>query len=296
MRIEAALRVENRMEPASSFNTYAKLLDVLPVLHRQRPAFFRDANAEWRAVEASTCVGYPTSRRLTDLPSVVVPSVAPDALLQSLSTNAVASVDFLPVVAKGQLVGQIHVAYTSSMQNDVLLSIAHDLGNVLGAVELAFEDRSFETVIPTLTKGQTLVRRLAEWSTPLRATPDTFVPQDLLDSLRDWLAQLARPSILVIDAPSNLGTLVARRVVLERALTDLVIKERRANEGEEGVIRVRARQRLNQPQLQTQIVRVSPGRRRAAWSDRSQQRIAPGAGADEARKGQEGQGAKHAGL
>ncbi|MGE0784879.1 MAG: sensor histidine kinase [Sandaracinaceae bacterium] len=144
--IAAPSRIAELMDPASELDEATTLSDIEPALRRDEPAFVR-AGRRWEAIVPRLVVGFPSTRRLIDLPRIPVETLSADGdVLDALAVIERATLSSSPVVDGDRLVGRVshdrmRHALRESTSYDVLselsalrlavAALGHDLGNAL---------------------------------------------------------------------------------------------------------------------------------------------------------------------
>ncbi len=232
------------MQPAGDVADHATLAQVEPLLSSGAPAFFRDGPL-WRGVVAALVTGHPRSRRLIDLPSVVVEPLTPDLDAAIEMRKLVgAALQFSPVVSDDVLVGVLDhrqlafALHDESFRDSVeaissvrmtMLGLLHDLANVVTVIQA-------ETSDPRLTSAAEHTAELVQRMRALQLGYDLQVTEASLQQVAARclpMLELQAGSNVALDVLPFSEPLVVRCIpgLVSRCLMNLVANAQDALHG-----------------------------------------------------------------
>lgn len=250
--------VRDFLQPAPVFADDATISDAAAALARTGVAYVQ-VRAAWQAVRPSAVVGYPTSRRLIDVPLESATPIDIDAGIDEVIGPARAS-DLFLVTERGAIAGCVDrravlgtlASETSPAQLGVLLltrmipALVHDLSNSLlvvrATVQLArLRDKvdDLGDVDVAVTHAIGLLQRVRDLAAGVdEDAPGPVDVNAVIGTLQPMLASALGAAIeLVLDLDPTTPVALVYPRALERSVLNLVVNARDAM-SDGGIVRI----------------------------------------------------------
>ncbi len=243
--------VERFLEEAIAFGPYATLSEALPLLDQGRPVYL-ELDGSWSCLAPRNAVGHAQSRRLIDLPLLAVPPIQRSTRISEVLARP-HSIDWVPVVESGALLGQVRVSRIgkrlAGLRGQVAAVLGHDINNVLSVLQACLDlvrlggddtPEILEQAERALIHGRELSRRLHDWANPGDLRLGALAVGEVLDELIPWLRRATIPTELALDRVSELPSACGDRASFERIIVNLVLNACEAMNGGHVVVSVKA--------------------------------------------------------